>query len=281
MPSDPMDRNSLYSIRMHASVAGRHVSGAERIVSYEHIDSVVQLLMTRAKGRQVSPEQITIKIDCIEGLPLRTLTALDIVTVSAPDMDAGRSLASQALQAAGVSPIAVEAAIHHISHGAASSGGALRGAMIMDSRSGERLEPDRERGVRASRFDWTEEALTKIHKYLELMGLTHHRTREALALATKVAHAPAMVAELCWSDDPDYTAGYVASLGTGYVRFPFLKQPGDTRGGRAFFVDRDRLNMEVLVKYLQIEPVLVSEIGSCNNALSMAGIQGRLNKDLR
>ncbi len=262
-----MERKHLYSIRMHASAAGKHISGAERIVSYEHIDAVVQQLMNRAKGRHVLPEQITLTIDDIAEMPLRTLTALDLVTMSAPDMSTGRTLASQALQATGVTPKAIEAAIHHISRGAASSGGALRGAMIMDSRNGERLEPDCERGIRASRFDWTEEALRKIKLSLASIGLTHHRTREALALATKVVHAPGMVAELCWSDDPDYTAGYVASLRTGYVRFPFLKQPGDTRGGRAFFVDRDRLNMEKLVKYLQTEVVLIADIGESRSSI--------------
>jgi 6-carboxyhexanoate--CoA ligase len=172
------------------------------------------------KGDLLRPNRYA-TIDDITEMPLRTLTALDLVTMNASDLSTGRSLASQARQAAGVSPIAIEAAIHHISHGAALSGGALRGAMIMDSRSGERFEPDRERGIRASRFDWTEEALRKIRQSLESIGFTHHRTREALALATKVAHAPGMVAELCWSDDPDYTAGYIASLRTGYVRFPF------------------------------------------------------------
>jgi len=97
----------------------------------------------------------------------------------------------------------------------------MRGAMIIDARTGDRMEPDQERGVRASRFDWTDDALEAINRKLAVIGLTHFRTREALALATKVAHAPGMVAELCWSDDPDYTAGYVASRATGYVRFRY------------------------------------------------------------
>lgn len=209
------------------------------------------------------------------------LTALDVVTVSAPDPDAGRTVAAKTLQTAGVSMTAANAAMHHIIKGAASSGGALRGAMVMDSLTGERLEPDRERGVRASRFDWSDEALQKVQRVLGSAGLSHHRTREALALATKVAHAPGMVAELCWSDDPDYTAGYVASLGTGYVRFPFLKQLGDDRGGRAFFVDRERLNMDALVNYLQCEPVLISEVGSCGTAPGIENIIGRIVKEPR
>jgi 6-carboxyhexanoate--CoA ligase len=130
--------------------------------------------------------------------------------------------------------------------------------MIMDAVSGDRLEPDHERGVRASRFDWTDSALGSISRNLEERGLTHFRTREALALATKVAHAPAMVAELCWSDEPEYTAGYVASLGTGYVRFPYLKERGDPCGGRAFFVDRNKLDLSALMHYLQTVPVLIN-----------------------
>jgi 6-carboxyhexanoate--CoA ligase len=139
--------------------------------------------------------------------------------------------------------------------------------MIMDAQSGERLEPDRERGVRASRFDWSDNAGHEISHRLAALGLAHFRTREALALATKAAHAPGMVAELCWSDDPDYTAGYAASLRTGYVRFPFLKQVGDAKGGRAFFVNRDVLDRDMLLGYLQQEAVLITDIGECRAAM--------------
>jgi 6-carboxyhexanoate--CoA ligase len=72
-----------------------------------------------------------------------------------------------------------------------------------------------------------------------------------------------MVAELCWSDDPDYTAGYVASLTTGYVRFPFLKERGDEKGGRAFFVDNVRVNIDSLMNYLQTTVVLIVDTGVC------------------
>ena len=37
-----------------------------------------------------------------------------------------------------------------------------------------------------------------------------------------------VVAELCWSDDPDYTTGYVAGKNIGYVRIkPIYKQSKD------------------------------------------------------
>jgi len=139
----------------------------------------------------------------------------------------------------------------------------MRGAMIMDAATGARLERDPERGIRVSRFDWSESASQEIDNALAAIGLIHHRTREALALATKVAHAPGLIAELCWSDDPSYGAGYVASKRTGYVRFSCLKQPGDTSGGRVFFVDQQHQDMDSFVSYMEKEPIVISAIGAC------------------
>ncbi len=145
----------------------------------------------------------------------------------------------------------------------------MRGAMIMDARTGERLEPDRSRGIRVSRFDWSDEALRSITEELARLGLTHFRTREALSLATKVAHSPGIVAELCWSDDPDYTAGYVASREYGYVRLPLLKEAGKAGGGRAFFVDRQGFEPDVFIAYLTRQPVVITAVGRCSRTRDM------------
>ena len=77
-----------------------------------------------------------------------------------------------------------------------------RGALLVDAHSFTRLEKDPERGVRASCMDFqgTYRSVSKKEHFLE-----------ALILASKVAHAPGICAELCVSDDPDYVTGYVAS----------------------------------------------------------------------
>jgi 6-carboxyhexanoate--CoA ligase len=260
-----MDQDLLYSIRMRASVGNRHVSGAERIIFPNKIDATVQAFVTRARNKKFTPEQIVITIDRLGNIPIDTLTALDVVTVNTPDMTTGRSAASRILRSLGISEQSVVTALNLLSNGATPHGRCMRGAMILDSQQGERLEPDHERGVRASRFDWTDEALDTITSKLAAIGLMHFRTREALALATKVAHAPGIVAELCWSDDPDYTAGYVASRNIGYVRFPILKLRDDPGGGRVFFVDRNTLDMELFIHYLQLKPVLIIDGGKCMN----------------
>jgi 6-carboxyhexanoate--CoA ligase len=262
-----MDQDLLYSIRMRASTGNRHVSGAERIVSPKRLDTTVQTLVTRARNKKVTPEQIVITIESLGNIPITTLTALDVVSVNTPDMTTGRAVASRILQSLGISEQSVMAALNLLAKGAMPLGRIMRGAMIIDSQKGDRLEPDHERGVRASRFDWTEEALDTITRRLAAIGLTHFRTHEALALATKVAHAPGIIAELCWSDETDYTAGYVASLGTGYVRFPMLKLPGDMSGGRVFFVDQNTLEMAAFIHYLQFEPVLLVDGGKCRHSV--------------
>jgi 6-carboxyhexanoate--CoA ligase len=258
-----MQGKNLYSIRMRASAGNRHLSGAERIVAFGNIDATIRDLLARALGKGRCPDEIVVTIDHLDDIAIHRQKALDLITLGVPDARAGRSAASHVLQRAGVSPKAASIALSALSMGAALSGGAMRGAMIMDAQTGERLEPDPERGVRASRFDWSDETKEKIRELLAGIGLTHFRTIEALALATKVAHAPGMVAELCWSDDPDYTAGYVASLTTGYVRFPCLKEQGDEKGGRAYFVRREETDMDSLIRYLQTEAVLIVDPGAC------------------
>lgn len=261
------DRNMLYSIRMRASFQERHVSGAERIVPYDRIDMMVRSLVVRARDRDIEPDRIMVSVDPLGDTSPRLLTSLAVATLASADQKSGRDQAARVLKLAGVSEQAVFFALEQISKGAAPSGANMRGAMIMDAITGERLEPDRSRGIRASRFDWTDEAFQSAGRQLAARGLHHHRTAEALALATKVAHAPGMVAELCWSDEPDYTAGYVASLATGYVRFPFMKQQGDAHGGRAFFVNHDRIDLTVLTRYLETEAVLINAIGIISPAM--------------
>lgn len=248
---------------MHASHHKQHLSGAERIVAAEKIESVATELVQRAQSKGCPPDRISITIDALGDRMPRALQALDVITLTAPDSDSGRSIALTALQHAGVSFHAARKAITDISRGASPSGQVMRGAMIVDAESGSRLEPDQERGVRASRFDWSDEAKDDIKRKLSAIGLMHFRTREALALATKITHAPGIVAELCWSDDPEYTAGYVASPGMGYVRLSHLKKSGDSNGGRAFFVNAESFTLAEFIEYVHQEPVLIVETGNC------------------
>ena len=93
-------------------------------------------------------------------------------------------------------------------------------------------------------------------EYLQQSGLTGDHVREALVLASKVAGAEGMVAELCWSDDPNYVTGYVGSPVYGYRRIPVMKERGNGVGGRIFFV-RPGTDVAKLINYLEEQVVLI------------------------
>ena len=120
----------------------------------------------------------------------------------------------------------------------------MRGAILVDAITGERLDTG-DRGVRVSHMDSFDS---------HALGDNEHM-REALVLASKVQSADGIVGELCWSDDPDYTVGYVACNGV-YHRLTNMKEFGSDIGGRVFFVRSD-IDSESVIEYLERAPVLV------------------------
>ena len=120
----------------------------------------------------------------------------------------------------------------------------MRGAMLVDAITGVRLDTGN-RGVRVSHMDSFDS---------HALGDNEHM-REALVLASKVQSAHGIVGELCWSDDPDYTVGYVACNGV-YHRLPNMKELGSNIGGRVFFIQSD-IDSESVITYLESTPVLV------------------------
>ncbi|MBI5189649.1 MAG: 6-carboxyhexanoate--CoA ligase [Nitrospirae bacterium] len=254
---DALGAPDLYSLRMRASSNGRHISGAERIVGGADVARVTSELVERARAHALgTPDAITVTVDSLAGRHLVRLHALPVTDIRLAGADAGNARAVAELVRAGVSEEAARAALSAMTTGA-SDGGGMRGAMILDAATGNRLDGDGAKGVRARAIDYDESSRPLIDAALAARGLEGSRIREALALATKVAHAPGAVAELCISDNPGYVTGYVASSAYGYVRLTPLKEPGSFSGGRAFFVDGARLEMEDYLHYLREVPVLV------------------------
>ena len=130
----------------------------------------------------------------------------------------------------------------------------MRGAMLLDADTGLRVDSLGERGVRVSKMDCDNSE--RYEARLLEKGLFGDHVREALVLASKVASAVGVVAELCWSDDPEYVTGYVASAKYGYKRIPVLKEYGNPIGGRVFFVEQGT-DVQKLITYLQDQVVLI------------------------
>jgi 6-carboxyhexanoate--CoA ligase len=146
--------------------------------------------------------------------------------------------------------------------------GNMRGAALISSGKGARLEPDRQRGVRVSRLGITGLASKLLSTLLSRDKINTDTVKEALVIASKVVSHKDVIAELCISDDPDYTTGYVASKKFGYVRVPHIKRQGSKSGGRAFFV-RDGSDIPLLIHYLETMPVLIGKAALCKGTLAI------------
>jgi len=253
---------SLNSVRMRADRQGQHVSGAERLVSFSGVEEAVLSMLTRALHHPRGPvTKISLQVDLISAATVQFGQLPDLYNNQVECWQQGRQLASELLLSCNVAPVAIERAMTTLAKGAALNNTSMRGAMLVDAESGVRLEEDHARGVRASRMDLTDEARSELRALLAANQLDNQHVVEALVLAAKVVSAPQVVAELCWSDDPDYVAGYVASQRTGYQRISLLKPSGEERGGRAFFVCCARNQLNSLVEWLEKVPMLINKIG--------------------
>ena len=235
---------SLRCVKMRASLNGAHISGAERIVPARDAAKIVASLASRALTHEKGvPDFVNIKIEsCRE--PLR-IPALKVATETVSTPEEGWRRVDELLREAGFSRAAEIRDLFRETY-------AMRGAMLLDADTLERLEPDTERGVRATYMDASDSLATSA-------GVKDHYS-EAIVLATKVQHAPGIVGEICMSDDPGYVTGYVATKSLGYRRITVLKRKGDPSGGRIFLYRGPREAVAGTVRFLEREPVIVTDV---------------------
>ena len=241
-----------YSLKMRASQQigegdqkrEQHISGAERIVSREAVEAVCSAMarraLTHSKG---DPDFINIKIEKVCEKDIQILKALPVTRVDVDSWQQGLDKAFELIDKAAELKDFRKKLPELLRETFP-----MRGAMLYDIATGERLEPDHNRGVRATYMDALRSSDVDSQK---------NHFNEAIVLATKVANAPGMVAELCISDDPEYVTGYVASRELGYVRIMKMKEMGDENGGRIFLFDSRKAKAEECIEYLQKKKVLV------------------------
>ena len=242
-----------YSVKMRASRVGVHVSGAEKLVPSEYAPKTVAQLVERAllhpKG---VPDLINVKIETASDIQI--LESLPVTTHIAGSAAEGRRIAAELLRSAGITRID-----EILSRFAETTD--MRGAMLLDADTLERLEPDQARGVRATYMD-DSESVTKG----TASGKNHYA--EAIVLATKVQNAPGIVGEICVSDDPDYVTGYVATREIGYCRITTIKEKGDPAGGRIFLYRGPHDRVDDTIHYLEKQPVIVENVPVLSSAVA-------------
>ncbi|MGB9715482.1 MAG: 6-carboxyhexanoate--CoA ligase [Thermodesulfovibrionales bacterium] len=273
-----MEMSILFSIRMRASqqvesqklkvksfkekIKEIHISGAEGIYKKSQINEIVRGYIKRAlEHPRGKPDRIVITIEELTERP-EIISTLPLSTIRNSSPTEGEKIVKKLLHSAGVSGIAIHRAFEIIKKDF------MRGASIITNKRGKRLEPDKERGVRVSRLGISESALKELSKRLSVHGINNETVREALILASKVSSCEYVIAELCVSDDPDYTTGYIASKKFGYVRIPNIKNKGSKRGGRAFFV-KEYADIEFILEYLEKKPIMIGDVSLCRGITSL------------
>lgn len=263
---------SMKTANIQSPVTEEHISGAEGICSRKEIQPLIQEYIHRATTHpRGKPDRIVITIEELKK-PLRSITALPVMTLKCGSVNRSEALIVKLLTKSGVSMPAITSALAILQ-----SRNSMRGASLVLASSGRRVEPDTQRGVRASRFGIAGPAEKALSDQLNTLGINTQTVREALVLASKVASCRDVVAEVCISDDPDYTTGYVASAYMGYVRIPHIKKKRDPRGGRIFFL-REDADVPGVIEYLEKRPVIIGGIKPCSGEKSLNEILDRSHK---
>ena len=236
----------LYSLKMRASQSKNHISGAERILREDelktNIDALINRALHHAKGK---PDFVNLKIETIAENEIEYVDALPVKTVEVENFQEGRQIIIDYLSKIGINNAEKIMKMFSQTYN-------MRGAMLLDVDTLERLEPNQERGIRATFMDTAENNLN--------VDDTKNHFREAIVLASKVINAPNIVAEICISDDPNYVTGYIASKSFGYVRITKLKEMNCPDGGRIFLYRGNREEVEKCINYLENKKVLVKNV---------------------
>lgn len=243
----------LFSVKMRASLSGTHVSGAECIVPLSLVPQVSADFQARAlshpKARALgrTPDSITVTATAIDAAKLQRIPALPANALSCTDPTEAREIF-----AAHASWAAVEVLYSMRDE---------RGALLV-TESGQLLAPVVRCATVSADYQVPNNACT--NTAMPQAGrdpkLPFH---EALVLASKVLAHPLVIAELCISDDPDYTTGYVATK-RGYLRIPNVKPTGSDFGGRVYLVADSVLDegnpLAELIDYLRNTPVIITDL---------------------
>jgi 6-carboxyhexanoate--CoA ligase len=229
---------------------GEHLSGCERMIAADAIRSIIDGMLQRIeKHPKGQADAINFRIDRIEEADIVRINALPIENRVAATVEEAEEVAIHCLKESCISPQAARIGVQLIRHLKSS----MRGAMILDAESGVRLDETESRGVRLSHMDCEDEE--KFLSFLRSHGLNGTKTREALILASKASAMDGYLGELCWSDDPGYVSGYVAST-KSYCRITPLKNHANPIGGRILFVKKG-LNIPKAIQFLEKKPTLV------------------------
>lgn len=247
-----------YSVRMRSSQGashengGLHISGAERLVEQAGVEKVANEMIRRAMNHsRGKTDFISIKIETIQERVIQRISPLTVKKADNQSHQTAKQVLQDQLQKTPISASLLSTYYDWMVNDCLT-----RGAIVVDVKSGKRIDQNGNRGIRVSHFDWDQAFIEKWPE--KTLGSYSERRAEAIALASKVV-AAGTICELCCSDDPEYTTGYMTIQGK-YIQIPNIKEEHSTNGGRVFFIDSSKIDLDEYIHYLEKVPVLVGGV---------------------
>ncbi len=165
---------NLWNVRMRASKRlGRnlkarevHISGAEGLYEGQDIQKATKKFIIRAlEHPRGEPDRIFITIEKVKRRP-KNIRSLPVSTIECKTPSESRHIIMRILKALGISEKSIKKAFNIVKRGN------MRGAAIISLKKAHRFDPDKERGVRASRLGISKNALRELYfKTFKIMGL--------------------------------------------------------------------------------------------------------------
>lgn len=218
----------MYSIKMRSSQQNEHISGAETICCKAEINDILLSFFKKGFNHENGEvDFLNLKVEKVTS-PLTAIQSL-------PIYDNNNNIYDLALQV-NLSQDVLQKAWSYIE-----DNNNYSGAIILSANNGQRLDDTELRGIRVTNFMFDSQ-----HNY-------NDRVQDAIAIASCINRFTGVIAELCVSDDLNYTTGYFATTSSGYHRIKNIKQTGSRHGGRVIFVD-DTLNLDAYRNFLETLP---------------------------
>ena len=253
---------NLFSIRMRAFSGEKHLSGGEDLVGRsalaERMLALTNQGLDSTKNPDCAPPSLNIRVEPVDMSSLISGTLLPVHCLDSSSRQETVAFVEAALERVGrreaLDPSPLWDHFLRLLEGPEEG---LSGVSFLFP-DGNRWIP-KERGVRVTHFG----ILPSLRQSL-LQEANHHpagsgrRFIDALQIASKIQTFSSALIEVCVSDNPEYTTGYMAVRDVGYLRLPHIKTAGNTSGGRLVLLSKnlDGKDRDDLVSFLSRTPIL-------------------------
>jgi 6-carboxyhexanoate--CoA ligase len=254
-------KDKLYCLKMLARAEEQHLCGAERLCVFEEISKISQGLMGRVVekgGNQLDSAEIL--LSTLDHFNFRSSSLPDFIYLEVKNYREGRNTARNLLSQGGVSEKAFNFAVNLLKKSSSLGGRSIPGAYLVDSFSGEILNPDMDEGLWIGRVDLADVIDEKLMAGLGKFGPARQKIRDNLVLATKMMGMPGFVGEINWSNNSLEKGGSITIPELGFAYFAYLRSAGNEVGGRVLFV-RNWIDLNAVVEYMESEVLLIDKLG--------------------